>query len=785
MFYFRNFIRLFLVAGIFGGAMTGNALAQSATADLGGIVVDEQGAAVAGANVSVQRGAVVFRRTQTDQDGRFIFSGLVSESVGLSFRATGFSHFTKDVAAENFGTELQIVLKVRAIGETVEVLDRPAAIYGASESSVATKTATPILEIPQSVQTVNEQLIDNRRPVTLVEALYNVSGVSVFGTPAIDHPAIRGIESANSNIYLDGLRVERGGHTVQQEIYGLERIEVLKGPGSVLFGQGPAGGIISQISKRPLAETRGSVELTYGRFNFVQPTIDLNGPLNRERTVNYRLNLIYRNDDGFADFVGRRRFYVSPALGVKIGERTQLTLLSNYTRDRYEGVTTGIPAEGSVLPNPNGRISPSLYVGEPNRDGIEIDRIQVGYLFEHRFGRNLSLRQALRYTDTNANQRFTFRTGMPSADPNFINRFAFGIEGAEGALAVDTNAEAVFRTGAVRHTLVFGFDYFIQNVDRTFSFGFPGPLNVYQPVYNQPQPPDFAFLNFKRRDQLMGFYMQDQIKFVDRLILTVGGRIDTTDTRNLNLGNNLTTTQKVTSATPRLGLTYLITDGVSAYASYSRSFEPQFGTTAAGVQYEPERGEQFEGGLKTAALGGRLISTFAVFNLRRENVLTADIASPGFSVPTGEQRSRGFEADAAYRILPNWNLTGAYSFIDTEITRDATIPIGNRPRSIPRNQASLWSYYQIDRGLLSGLNVGVGLRYVGTREGTLPNTYKVPDYAIADAALIYRRERLRLQLNVFNLLNKKDYYVAAAPPGFNSVYTGEPINVRATVGYQW
>lgn len=766
------------------------AAAQSGAATFSGAVTDENGAVVADANVSLRRGSVIVRTTQTDADGRFSFSGLSPESLTLTVTASGFSLFSQTVEAANFGTDLAVALKIAPLGEIVEVRDRPAAIYAGSEVSAATKVYTPILEVPQSVQVINRELIEDRRPVTLSDVLYNVSGVSDFGSRrAFDNINIRGLPSV-SNIFLDGLRVERGNRNVQQELYGLERIEVLKGPNSALYGQSSPGGTLTQVSKRPLDDFHGNLEFTYGRFNFLQPTIDITGPMNREKTINYRVNFVYRDQGDFVDFNDKRRFYLSPALGVKISDSTQLTLLSNYTRDRHDGAYTGVPAEGSILPRQNGQISRRFYSGEPNFDGVDINRIQAGYIFEHRFNQNFGVRQILRYTDTDVDSRVAFRNGVPQANPNLINRSAARFKQTEGVLAVDTNAEARFRTGRVRSTIIFGFDYFIQNIDQTFGFGGIGPLNVYQPVYGQQPTPLTLFFNLQRRDKLLGFYAQGQFNLFERLTLTVGGRVDTTDTRNLNRNNNLTTRQKVTSTTPRFGATYQITDGVAIYASYARSFEPQFGTTFTNAQisgspFDPEIGEQYEGGIKTSAFGSRLISTFAVFNLKRKNVLVADPLNFGFQVQTGEQRSRGFEADVAFQVMPNWNVIGAYSNTEVQIIRDTTIPVGNSPISIPRSQASFWSNYQIDRSFLKGLGLGLGFRYVGKREGTLPNTFKLPEYATVDAALIYRRERWRFQFNVNNLLNKKDYFVSASPTGFRNVFPGEPINARATVGYQW
>jgi len=656
--------------------------------------------------------------------------------------------------------------------------------YSAATAVTGTKTDTPLIEVPQSIAVISGALIQERRPVTLMEALYNVSGVADIGARrGFDNIVIRGF-NASTSVYLDGLRVERGNQNVQQEPFGLERIEVLKGPGSVLFGQGSLGGIVNQVSKRPTNTPLFAAEIMGGSFGTYQGSLDVGAPLTTDGAFSGRLVGLYREFGDSIDFNDKERVYLSPSLRWA-GADSTITLLANYTRDRHEGTYVGLPPEGVFLPNVNGKPDRSTYIGEPVTDGVEIDRYQIGYQLEHRFSDRWLIRQNLRYSDSDVLSSATFSSGL-NADQRTLRRGTAIFNQTEQSTAIDTSIQGRF-DGTVagvsfENTLVFGGDLLFQKIDQTFDFGGFPPIDIFAPVYGGTRSALFPVLNFEQDDNLYGFYVQNQLKLGEKLTILLGGRYDISETGRLNRLNNQSRDQDDKDFTFRGGATYQVTPGVGLFASYAEAFNPNFGLTAAGEPFEPETGKQYEAGIKTDLDRGRIRTTLSVYELTRDNVLVPFPQFPGTQIQTGQQRSRGIEADVAVRLTDRWNLTAAYAYTDVEVREDTNpLLIGDSPISVPEQQASLWTTYDIPlgRGILT---FGGGGRVVGKRQGTLPNTYELPDYAVADAAVIYSVDSWRLQVNGYNLLDE-DYVDSASPTGTRTVLLGEPLTVRASIGY--
>lgn len=368
--------------------------------------------------------------------------------------------------------------------------------YSAREAVTGTKTDTPLIEVPQSVAVVSRELIEERRPATLLDALYNVSGVVDAGQRrGFDNIIIRGF-TASTSVYLDGLRVERGNQNVQQEPYGLERIEVLKGPGSVLFGQGSLGGIVSLVSKSPTNTPRYGLDLTVGSYGAYQGAVDLSGPLTADGDVSGRLVALYRAFGDSIDFNDKDRIYVSPSLRWSNGD-TSIILRGNYTHDEHEATYVGVPLEGSILPNFNGRIARSRYIGEPDNDGVDVERHQAGYEAEHRFNDSWRVRQNLRYSDTDVVSKATFSSGL-NADQRTLRRGTAIFAQTEQALAVDTNGEFRFDLGRLRNTVLVGADLLFQEVDQTFDFGSFPPWICSRPSTAHPAARSFRSWTFNR-----------------------------------------------------------------------------------------------------------------------------------------------------------------------------------------------------------------------------------------------------------------------------------------------
>jgi iron complex outermembrane recepter protein len=645
--------------------------------------------------------------------------------------------------------------------------------YVTRDATTGTKTDTPLIETPATVTVIPRKQLDDQRLLTLTEALSWVPGFADESSRgSFDRFTLRGFFAADST-FLDGLRTDPR-FWVNQEVFGLERIEVLKGPASVLYGQVEPGGIVNLVSKRPRPEAHYELGFSAGSFNLYEGTVDVGGPVTKDKSVLFRFSGLYRNRDDVIDFIDNERIYLAPALTVRLGSDTTLTLLANYIHDDFVE-PIGVPAEGTVLRNPNGKIPISRFVGEPRFNRDVAFRLQGGYQLEHRFTENLRLRnnfrvQSFEFDDDNV------RPDVLDADQRTVIRFASGNRVRATNVGMDTHLEWTVRTGPVSHRVLGGVDYFWDRfADRFYFTPNVAPLDVFNPVYGSPVAVTRADFNFDAvfNSYQTGVYVQDQMKIFDVVTLLLGARFDdaqNTSTDRLFDGSSY---QHDRAATWRAALLYQFLPGLAAYLSYATSYLPTtFGTTADGSPLKPEHGEQYEVGLKADLLNGRLTSVLAFYDLTRENVITTDPVNPFFSVQTGEQRSRGVEWDGRARILPGWELLAFYSYIDGEITRDNTFPRGNKLPAVPKHSGGLWTTWTFQSGLLKGLGFGLAGRYVGERMIDLANSLELPDYAVLDASVFYGWGPLRAQVNFKNLTDK-EYFTGNG----RFVIPGDPFTV--------
>lgn len=651
--------------------------------------------------------------------------------------------------------------------------------YGVEDAATATKTDTPLLEIPQAVSVVPHTLLDDQGARKLDDALKNVAGVTPGGYYSDwGYYRLRGFD-ASFTTYWDGFRGDYGKNA---ELFGLERIEVVKGPASSLYGQGPLGGLVNLVSKRPRPYTFADAYFTVGSYNFYEPAVDLGAPLNKGKTIYARLNALYRDQESFVNFVHKRRAFVAPSLTWEIRPETTLTFLTQYVHD-WDTLGFPLPAKGTVLPNINREIPISRFIGEPkNSNEVEQWRARVGYEFKHQFNQILSLRHNLSASRLWQNWNHLLYPSSLDTDERTLYRYPFALREELDRLAVDTALEARFGTGPVQHHLIGGVDYYRSDSSSTWQqidyADFPAsytPIDLFNPVYGAPLPPYASSTRVKSDSDLVGLYVQEQAQFFNRLTLTVGGRVDFSS----NDG------ESVDAFSPRVGVTYEFTPGAALYANYSESFNPQwFSTDASGKPVAPETGENFEVGLKTALFDGRLNTLLALYQLTRQNVATANLGTPDpfDSVVSGEQRSRGVEFEAVLQLAPGWDLTTAYTYNDAKITKDNTLPVGARLQGVPAFTFSAWTKYTLQGGPLKGLGFGLGGRYYTEQEGdsTYGNPFKLPAYGIMDAAVYYVRDRFHAQVNLNNVLDER-HFVGA----YNDLYVlpGEPLNVRASVGW--
>ncbi|SMF97449.1 iron complex outermembrane recepter protein [Methylomagnum ishizawai] len=693
---------------------------------------------------------------------------------------------------------------VTVTGETTESTETawgPVRGYVAKRSASGSKTDTPLIETPQTINVVARDEIAARAAQNLSQATAYTPGLltEMFGpSTRDDYFNLRGFDVPQ---YLNGLRLLGIGYAnIRTEPYGLERVEILRGPSSVLYGQNPPGGLVNLVSKRPTLEPLHQVELLGGSFGRVQGAVDLGGPLDDSGQFLYRLTALGRGSDTQVDHAKDDRYFVAPSFTWRPDADTSFTLLTHYQKDEAGNSMQFLPPQGSLQPNPNGRIPTSRFLGEPDYDRFDREQYTVGYAFEHRFNSIFQVRQNLRYAHVETDYPVIFVDGFVTGanglpvDYRTVTRSAGLYQARAGVFTLDTQAQADFDTGPVRHTVLFGADYRNLGGDNNSGIGSAPNIDMYSPVYGQPfdRPP----IDLKRHQDLdqFGLYLQDQIKY-ERFGLTLSGRHDWAESfthENDLLYSTLTDTRQDDSAfTYRIGLNYLFDSGFAPYASYSDSFEPVPGTDFSGTPFQPTTGQQWEVGIKYQPPGYNAFLTLSAFHLTQQNIVTADPdpAHQGYSIQTGEARVMGIELEGKASLAEGLDLTAGYSIYDSETTKTTEAnQLGKRLPYTPGQQASTWLDYTVPVGPAAGFGLGGGFRYVGSNYGDLTNSLRAPSYTLIDAVVHYDLGKLdgslkgaRLAVNLSNLFDRE--YVATCGDGF--CYYGNRRSVLASLRYDF
>ncbi len=719
-------------------------------------------------------------------DGTFTVRGVPAGSWTVTASHIGYATVSREITVgggEAVRLEIELSEEAVELGGITVIARRSGYVGG--ETAAGTKTSMPLVEVPQSVSLITGERMEDQGAETQAEALRYTAGVrgEISGPDLLyDWTQIRGFQQYGQNLFRDGLQLRSASQaTLRLNPYGAERIEVLRGPASVLYGQSSAGGFVNYVSKMPEAEPSREVEFQTGSYDRLQGSVDLTGPVTGDGALLYRLTARARSAEAQVDFSENDQIFVAPALTWRPEDGTSLTVMGDFQSDDAVRGTSFLPAAGTVEPNPHGTIPMDRADGVPGFDGFERDQYSIGYLFEHELGDAVTLRSKARYTGMENDYQIAWGAGLRE-DQRTLDRFWFSGVPTLDILTVDNHGVVRFSTGALEHEVLAGVDVQRHVLDERFEMGSAPPLDVFDPEYGSQSLGDPFFSTDARREQLQaGLYFQDRIR-LDRWTLLLSARRDWTDTESLDRNADATTERDSDAFTGRVGLVYRAEGGLTPYASYSESFIPLLGATESGDPFVPERGEQLEAGLKFQPPGSNAFVTLAAFDLRRQNVTTPDPDDPNFQVQTGEIRSRGVEAEGVASLAPGLDLTAAYTYLDAEVTESNAGDEGNRPIIVPEHAASLWADYTLRSGGLDGLGVAGGVRYTGSTYGNAANTLEVPAYTLVDAAVSYDWRPFRLQLNVSNVLDER--YVASCWTRASCFY-GTARTVRAEVEYRW
>ncbi|EOT1172766.1 ferrichrome porin FhuA [Cronobacter dublinensis] len=714
------------------------------------------------------------------------------------FVATACGGFAASAVAADHGQKEETIT-VSASAAAQESAWGPAPTIAAKRSATATKTDTPIEKTPQSVSVVTREEMDTRQPTTVKDALsYTPSVFATRGSSSTyDVVTIRGFTTSttvNTNQYLDGMKLQGNNYSeVSMDPYFLERVELMRGPTSVLYGNSNPGGIVSMVSKRPTTEPLREVQFKAGSHNLWQTGFDFSDAIDDAGVWSYRLTGLGRSQNAQQEMAKSTRYAIAPSFSWRPDNQTDFTFLSNFQSDPDAGFYGWLPRSGTIVPyyDANGKahkLPTDFNEGEENNKMSRRQQM-VGYSFSHAFDDTFTVRQNLRYNRVHTLYRSVY--GNEFKAPATINRAYVRSDEDMNAFSVDTQLQSDFATGAVDHTLLTGVDYSRMRNDINADYGTASALNMLDPQYGNPDVNVNFLYDVINRQEQTGLYVQDQAQW-NKWVMTLGGRYDFAKTSTYTRSSGAIAEINDQQFTWRGGINYLFDNGVSPYFSYSESFEPVSGSSAGGKPFDPSRGKQYETGVKYVPKDMPVVLTAAVYQLTKDKNLTADLANPGFSSQGGEIRSRGIELEAKAAVSANVNVTAAYSFTDAKYTHDAVFE-GKRPAEVPRNMASLWADYTFHDTALSGLTIGAGGRYVGNTVSyyaygdNKDKPFNVASYTVADAMVKYDLARLGLPgssvaLNVNNLFDRE--YVSSCYKDY-ACYWGAERQVTATATFRF
>lgn len=756
-----------------------------------GNVFDPQGRGIGAATVSLAPSGGATQTVRTGADGSFTIADVTHGSYHLTVSAAGFQEYSQVVDSSQ-GGPLRITLAVSALKSTVTVSAQQEGLV-VQEANAGSLTNTPLLDLPQSVQVVNRQLLDEQKAYQYADSITYLAAVqrsytSIAGAIG-NEVAIRGFQLDFSNNYLrDGFKFYG---LALSDTADIESVEVLKGPASALYGTAEAGGIVNIITKKPTETPYIAISMTGGSYQYLRPDFDISGPLNASRTLFYRLNGVYEDQQSFRRYAHSERYFIAPYLLWRPSSKTSLVVsgeLINANRNSDYGLV--------LLGSRPASVPVSTSYTEPWNNEDDRDR-QIGYRLTHVLSPDWTLYNGFQLSRTNARYLEVFTTG-PDTDPAQLTRLSDAFYFPTLYRYSQTNLTGVVRTGPVRHHLAAGFEAGWVDQQSEGPAGFAPDVNVLKPVVGSDfSLPDavaalanpYFSLTYKTLYQNQSGYVQDQLD-LGRHWKAIGGfRFERFAQDSINQSNGTHQRQTDYPVSPRAGIVYQPIAWLSVYASYVRSFIPTApgALSAAAKQFTPERDRQWEAGVKVAPGNGRTSVTVALFDIQKNNILAPDPTNQLFSVQNGQADSKGLEFEFRGSLANDWSVLTSYSYIQAQVTKSVVYPVGSALPNAPKHSGAVWSTYRIPRGVLKGVGISAGVVATGSRQDNYFNTALLPGYARLDVGSYYEfrlreKQSLRLSVNIQNALDRT-YYLASN--GQDQIRPGSPINTLAGVRWTW
>lgn len=680
----------------------------------------------------------------------------------------------------------------------IEVKGSTESSYASWRATTGTKTEVPLHETPVAVQVVPREVMDDQQVISVKEAAKNVSSVLPSTYQFYEAYTIRGFDTG-TDVYRNGLRQPSFS---DQQTANVDQVEILKGPAAVLYGRIQPGGMVNVVTKRPLDQAYYSVQQQVGSYDLLRTTADATGPVTADGSLLYRVNFARQTNDSFVDFVTNENTFVAPSLTWRPSNRFELNLDYEYQRRTYVHFGTnggGVPAIGNRpadIPRSRYIGDPSIAVNHPNRQ----DRDYIGFDWSYALNDKWKLKHRFGYTTVDYHTHYAGARAL-NETTGMLTQSLQGAWQDRKSYATNLDLVGEITAGEVRHQLLFGVDYY--HLKQNYAGLGLGPtvisipsINIFNPVYGDnsslvESTPDTSY--FVRKEYWTGVYFQDHMRFGDTWHVLVGGRFDNASHgtgSDYVVGGSLATAwsrlalRNDKSFSPRVGLLYQPTPWLSLYGNYVESFGTNNGISASGEAFDPQKAKQYEVGVKSELLGGRLIGTLALFDITKTNILTADPNNPTFRIPIGEARSRGVELDLAGRIGQHWTVIGNLTYDEAKVTKDNSGLQGMLLPGVPARSGSLWAKY--DTGGNEGFSFGAGVFLRGQRQGDARNTYQLPGYGRVDAMLAYRFKAFgsklaTAQLNIQNLFDKVYFDHGGSGGTRLNIYYGEPRTVTASL----
>lgn len=809
---YTTLIILLATIGIFAqtGTITGN-------------ITSEGNAPITYANLILLKTS---KGDNTTESGAYKIEDIIPGTYVLKASFIGYTSVEKDVLViANQTTEVDFVLQESStLLQEVEITGRKARTYKNDATYAATKTATKIKDIPQAVSYVTKEIFADQQAYRVNDIIKNVSGVNQYSW--YDDFSMRGFRSGET--YVNGLRVI-GLFGPQPLLANIERVEVLKGPASAMFGNSSPGGTMNRVTKKPLSEDRKSINFTTGSFNTLRSSLDFTGPMNKSKSLLYRLNIAYENSDSFRDLQENKTLLIAPSITFLPTDKTSINF--DLVIQKFDGkLDRGQPifgaSAGTDLEDPN-NTPINFAIGATNDYHIS----NVNYFtlsLNHRFNDNISFNSSyMKYM--NEEDLFEHRTS---------NRFALDANGdeiptlmgmrisARQQKVITDNISNYFvinaETGQLKHKLLLGFDFaqrvrptggariwtgatdYLKTDGTVGSFdpenigdyqldddGNPVPniphFNLEDPTYTLAYPSDYILRSSgydATKYYTTGYYLQDQIT-INKLQLLLGVRFN----NYYDLEDYKTNDEKKTKQNkfiPRLGVVYSITKNINAYGTYTESFEPQNASNLAadvGGPFDPLEGQMIEFGLKGEFFNNRLSANLAVYDITQKNELIDDPNDSEKLIQIGETSSKGFELDLMGRLNKNFSLTANYAYNDAifeSTPADSDFKEGDTRQNAPKHQGGIFAKYALTKGVLNGISFNLGTNFVSERNSIDGPELTFPSYAVADFGVSYQVDKFVLRATINNLFDKTHWI-----GGYNYVrmFPGAPRNYLLSVGY--